>query len=87
MELRAEFERLLGRATDFDDLLTPPTAAVPEGPVEGQMLGEFELLGTIGRGGLAGMLIGSTAERTIAKVTSSVVAVKPDDFVCPIKLD
>lgn len=45
------------------------------------------VMGTIGRGGLAGMLIGNTAERTLPLVTSSVLAIKPADFVCPVKLD
>jgi len=45
------------------------------------------VMGTIGRGGLAGMLIGSTAERTIELVRSSVVAVKPSDFVSPVTPD
>jgi len=44
------------------------------------------VLGTIGRGGLAGVVIGSTAERTIAQACSSVLAIKPDDFVCPVTL-
>ena len=30
------------------------------------------------------MLIGNTAERILARVESSVLAVKPADFVCPI---
>lgn len=42
------------------------------------------VLGTIGRGGLAGMVIGNTAEKVIAGAQTSVLAVKPDDFVCPI---
>ena len=44
------------------------------------------VLGTINRGGLAGLVIGTTAERTIARARSSVLAVKPDDFVCPVTL-
>lgn len=45
---------------------------------------DLVVMGTIGRGGLAGMLIGNTAERTLALVESSLLAVKPPDFVCPI---
>ena len=44
------------------------------------------VLGTISRGGLAGVIIGSTAERIIARARSSVLAIKPDDFVCPVTL-
>jgi universal stress protein E len=43
------------------------------------------VLGTIGRGGLRGIMIGNTAERLLAEVQCSVLAVKPPDFVCPVE--
>ncbi|MFT7462152.1 MAG: universal stress protein E [Pseudohongiellaceae bacterium] len=51
---------------------------------EEQLNAALIVLGTVAKGGLAGVLIGSTAERTIAAAKSSVLAVKPNDFVCPI---
>ncbi len=45
------------------------------------------VLGTIGRTGLPGRLIGNTAERVLASVECSVLAVKPDDFETPVTLD
>jgi universal stress protein E len=53
---------------------------------ESQLDARLIVLGTIGRGGLAGVIIGNTAERTITQVKSSVLAIKPDDFVCPVTL-
>jgi universal stress protein E len=43
------------------------------------------VMGTIGRGGIQGIMIGNTAERLLPEVHCSVLAVKPPDFVCPIE--
>ena len=56
------------------------------------LLFAFESVATLanvlamGAGILAGVIIGNTAERTIVQVKSSVLAIKPDDFVCPVTL-
>ncbi len=42
------------------------------------------VMGSIGRAGVAGVMIGNTAERLLPEVPCSVLAVKPPDFVCPI---
>jgi universal stress protein E len=42
------------------------------------------VMGTIGRGGIQGIMIGNTAERLLPEVHCSVLAVKPPDFVCPV---
>ncbi|HEV3003002.1 MAG TPA: universal stress protein [Pirellulales bacterium] len=42
------------------------------------------VMGTVARGGLPGILIGNTAERLLHSVPCSLLAVKPDDFVCPL---
>jgi len=44
------------------------------------------MMGTIGRGGLAGVMIGNTAERLLPQLSCSLLAVKPKDFVSPVKL-
>jgi universal stress protein E len=44
------------------------------------------VMGTIGRGGLAGVMIGNTAERLLPQLSCSLLAVKPKDFVSPVKL-
>jgi universal stress protein E len=43
------------------------------------------VMGTIGRGGIRGIMIGNTAERLLPEVHCSVLAVKPPDFVCPVE--
>jgi universal stress protein E len=45
------------------------------------------VMGTIGRSGMEGILIGNTAERLLPEVDCSVLAVKPAGFVSPVKLD
>lgn len=47
---------------------------------------ELIVLGTIGRSGLSGYLVGNTCERVLAKVKRSVLAVKPPGFVTPVSL-
>lgn len=45
---------------------------------------ELLVMGTIGRGGIAGFIVGNTAERILPRIPCSVLAVKPDGFICPI---
>jgi nucleotide-binding universal stress UspA family protein len=47
---------------------------------------ELVVMGTVARAGIAGFLIGNTAERVLGKLPCSVLA-KPDGFVCPVSLD
>lgn len=42
------------------------------------------VMGTIGRAGISGVMIGNTAERLLPEVHCSVLAVKPPDFCCPV---
>lgn len=45
------------------------------------------VIGTTGRRGIQRIMVGSTSERLLPEVHCSVLAVKPPDFVCPIKLE
>jgi universal stress protein E len=45
------------------------------------------VMGTIGRGGIPGIMIGNTAERLLPEVHCSVLAVKPPDSQCPVRLE
>jgi nucleotide-binding universal stress UspA family protein len=45
------------------------------------------VMGTVSRTGVAGLLIGNTAERILRQVGCSVLAVKPDGFLSPVRLD
>lgn len=44
------------------------------------------VMGTIGRSGLLGLLIGSTAENVIESVNCSVLTLKPENYKSPIRL-
>jgi nucleotide-binding universal stress UspA family protein len=44
------------------------------------------VMGTVARGGISAMLIGNTAERVLRKLPCSVLTVKPDGFVSPVRL-
>ena len=43
------------------------------------------VMGTIGRTGVPGLIMGSNAERILDQVRCSVIAVKPDGFVSPVR--
>jgi nucleotide-binding universal stress UspA family protein len=47
---------------------------------------ELIVMGTINRTGIAGFFIGNTAEKVLQQVDCSVLTVKPDGFVTPVKL-
>jgi nucleotide-binding universal stress UspA family protein len=44
------------------------------------------VMGTIARSGIDGVVIGNTAERILDQVRCSVLAVKPEGFVSPIRV-
>lgn len=46
---------------------------------------DLAVLGTISRGGLAGVLVGNTAEKLINELECSLLTVKPVDFVCSLR--
>lgn len=45
------------------------------------------VMGTVGRSGLSGMIMGNTAEHILDRLECSVLALKPASFVCPVRLD
>jgi universal stress protein E len=54
-----------------------------------QCIREFNIdllvIGTVGRSGATGAMIGNTAERLLPELPCSLLAVKPPDFRCPIR--
>ena len=48
---------------------------------------ELVVMGSVARGGVPGLLIGSTAESVIGDVDCSVLTVKPEGFISPIELE
>ncbi|MCK7506615.1 MAG: universal stress protein [Desulfobacterales bacterium] len=47
---------------------------------------ELIVMGTVCRTGIAGFLMGNTAEMVLQQVNCSVLTVKPDGFKTPVKL-
>jgi universal stress protein E len=44
------------------------------------------IMGTVARSGIAGVMIGNTAERLLPELKCSLLAVNPKDFVSPVRL-
>jgi universal stress protein E len=96
-EFRAAAEKRLAAQLQrpaFRDLPEKPQVIVSEGPAADEILSLIEhhkvgllVMGTVQRGGVRGVLVGSTAEELLPQIPCSVLAVKPDDFQCPIRAD
>ena len=43
-------------------------------------------MGTVARTGIAGLIMGNTAESILDQLEQSVIAIKPQGFVSPVKL-
>jgi universal stress protein E len=48
---------------------------------------DLVVMGTVARSGVAGMVMGNTAEQILNGIECSVLALKPSSFSCPIHLD
>ncbi len=80
--------------TDHRTLTQPVQVHVVEGPADIVVLDAIDeyqidllVMGTVARGGITGMIIGNTAEQLLPQVPCSLLAIKPDDFVCPVTLE
>jgi len=76
-EGRLDEKQIVLRRGEPDDVI--PEFVVSEGI-------DVLVMGTVARGGIPGMLIGNTAERVLRKLPCSVLTVKPDGFVSPVRL-
>jgi len=86
---RGQLRELLGEA-QLEAFLAgthhPPGEPEAEIPALAQELdADLVVLGSAGRGGLAGILIGSTAEAIVTRLTRSVAVVKPAGYVSPVR--
>lgn len=61
-----------------------PAQVIPA--LAAQLEADLVVMGTLARSGLAGMLIGNTAEHILSQLHCSVLAVKPPGFISPITL-
>ena len=94
---RAEAESALHEQLSHTDYRTLPHGVlvhVIDAPADIAIVDAIEehgidllIMGTAARSGISGVLIGNTAERLLAQVSCSVVAIKPPGFECPIKFD
>jgi universal stress protein E len=92
--LRREAEQKLHEQlaqTDFRTVQAGVIAEVKEGPADMVILDTIEdhhidlvIMGTIARRGLAGMLIGNTAETLLPQLPCAILAIKPKDFESPV---
>lgn len=66
----------------FHLLIGDPAKVIPKFVEE---LGvDLIVMGTVARAGLQGMIYGNTAEKVLKKISCSVMAIKPDDYVSPV---
>lgn len=90
-ELQAQIDRAGARSLSPPvrmHLLDEPGCLPDEGVLKflNQHAIDLLVMGTIGRGGIAGVMIGNTAERLLPQLSCSLLAVKPKDFVSPVRL-
>jgi nucleotide-binding universal stress UspA family protein len=80
------------RDVDAVKYLTPQLHLVKGNPryevpkLAAQLNVELIVLGTVGRVGIPGLLMGNTAEEILAQIDCSVLAIKPPGFVSPVSL-
>lgn len=87
--LRLQLMRRVGK--DADNYIAPQfhlrhgiaATVIPETVRELQA--DLVVMGTVARTGIAGLLIGNTAEAVLEQLQCSVLAVKPSGFVSPVK--
>ena len=100
-EVKASRKRLLNRlmqqargwvGQDVFDAVGPKTHVV-KGPAQKvvtdlarSLSADLLVMGTVGRTGIPGFLIGNTAETILGGIECSVLAVKPDGFTSPVEL-
>ncbi|WP_421901432.1 universal stress protein [Maridesulfovibrio sp.] len=60
-----------------------PGTLIPEYALEKKM--DIVVMGSVARSGIAGLLIGNTAEKVAISLTESLLAIKPAGFVSPVK--
>jgi nucleotide-binding universal stress UspA family protein len=85
---RKRLNQLLDAKTDGSAIIHMlqgrPGTVIPETVAE--LKGDLLVMGTVSRTGIPGFFIGNTAEMILSQVDCSVLTVKPEGFVTPIKL-
>lgn len=60
----------------------PPDRELPK--IAESVSADLVIMGTVGRSGIAGVIIGNTAETILSQLQCSVLAIKPSGFISPI---
>jgi len=88
---RTEDEALSGFIEPFKDRLTDVAVELVQGEPEDAIARFVEshgidivVMGTVARTGIAGLVMGNTAERVLQRLRGSVLAVKPPGFKSPV---
>jgi hypothetical protein len=74
-----------GGSEHFHLLRGQPDDEVSRFAIEQQS--DIVVLGSVGRRGISGLLIGETAEEILSRIECGVFCVKPDGFVSPLRFD
>jgi universal stress protein E len=68
---------------DVDHLKGNPEKIIPQFIEEKKI--DILAMGTVARTGIPGFIIGNTAENILQKISCSLLALKPNGFVTPVK--
>lgn len=60
-----------------------PEKIIPQYAAEQKM--DVVVMGSVARTGIPGLLVGNTAERIVANLENSILAIKPEGYVSPVK--
>ena len=60
-----------------------PAKIIPDYALEQKM--DIVVMGSVARTGIPGLLVGNTAEKIVANLENSILAIKPEGFVSPVK--
>ena len=60
-----------------------PASIIPQYAAEQKM--DIVVMGSVARAGIPGLLVGNTAEKIVSTLENSILAIKPDGFVSPVK--
>lgn len=74
------------KADDIHVHLRRGAAATAIGSVANEINADLLVMGTVCRTGIAGFMIGNTAERVLSAVNCSMLALKPRGFISPISI-
>ncbi|HBJ37891.1 MAG TPA: universal stress protein [Planctomycetaceae bacterium] len=93
-QVRQSLDKWLAKHTPAPNEELPPirvhllqgTASDKIAEVATESAADLIVMGTVCRSGLAGLFVGNTAEHLLGWVTCGVLAVKPKDFVSPVRV-